>query len=706
MMNKKIAIIGCGAAVKKYYVPAIKRHPYLIDHLVLVDKDRSLAEELRNELGGGEVHEDYRSVIDQVQGAVIAVNHFAHYQIAMDFLNAGINVLCEKPISEFPFQARQMVEAAEAHHVKLCVNNTRRMYPSFIEVKNLIRTGRIGRLKSIEYVEGNKFSWQSATGFYVDPKVSSKGVLLDIGAHAIDTICWWIGGRPELTRYEDDSFGGPESVSRIIASWRGCKIYVILNRLCDLDNTYRIIGEEGVIEGKITECERFSIRIGEHEKLNNKVLKSSKKYPNFLAPIFDNFIQILNGGITPLIPGSDVIDSLDLIQECYDTRRRTELSFYNDIIVPGSVKTYNHMNREGKLLITGAAGFIGCRITEMIHLTGLREVRASVRQWSSAARLGRFPVDIVMMDILDREQIDKALDGVTEIIHCAYGNEEVTVEGTKNLLDTAMKHGVRRFVHLSTTEVYGMAQGIVDENSPIEYTGNNYNRIKIDAEKACWNYSMKNLPITIIRPSIVYGPFSRNWIMKYASMFIDSQGGIYENYGDGKCNLVYVDDLVWAILTALNNDNAVGEAFNVTGPEVMTWNEYFSLFNDMMGLPPLKIIRSDQARFKALIMEPARKLGRYVKEHLLGPVKLVAGYIELADKLMRNVERVVTATPSHEELKMFNRDVFYSSEKIKNRLGFEPSTSPSKGLETTVEWLIQQGMIHEGIDFRQGKNML
>ena len=74
------------------------------------------------------------------------------------------------------------------------------MFPSFIEAKKLIDQGYIGRLKSIDYFEGATFGWQSLTGFYVNPSITSKGIMMDLGPHVIDTICWLIGQKPKFDR--------------------------------------------------------------------------------------------------------------------------------------------------------------------------------------------------------------------------------------------------------------------------------------------------------------------------------------------------------------------------------------------------------------------------------------------------------------------------------------------------------------------------
>jgi len=681
----KIGIIGCGAAAKRYYVSAFKRYPHLVKNLHLVDKNTRQAEELARELGGGEIFNDHGDVVEKVDGAIVAVPHFLHYQIAIDFLNAGVSVLCEKPLAESAQEVREMNEAAARNNATLCVNNTRRMFPSFQMVRDIIAEGQIGQLKTIKYYEGNTFAWPSSTGFYVDPRVSSKGVLLDLGPHVLDTVCWWLGAKPELIEYKDDSFGGPESVARIKALANGCSIEIFLNRLVDLDNRFEIVGELGTIEGKIFDWHNISVIFNSGETQQKKSKKMFKTYPEFIRPVIDNFIGVIAGTEKPLVSGNDVEASIQFIEGCYANRSRFQLPWYkNWVESPGT-------GTEGATLITGATGFIGGRIVEALHLSKRRKVRAAVRQWSTAARLGRFPVDIVKMDLMNKEEIADALDGVTEIVHCAKGTEDVTVQGTRNLLEIALKKGIKRFVHLSTSEVYGNVTGEVHEDSPFQYTGNAYNKMKIDAEKECWHFEEQGVPLVILRPSIVYGPFSKNWTIHFANLFLEGKWGIYEKYGDGICNLIHIDDLVRAVFLALDHKDALGHAFNVVGPEVITWNQYFTNFNAALGLPPLKIINTTQANLQTTLMEPVRFLGRIVKTHFLGPVKKVAETFPFAKRMLKITEFALKTTPSPDELKLFSKDILFSTTKAKDLLQFQPSISVDEGLKITVKWLEHQG---------------
>jgi nucleoside-diphosphate-sugar epimerase len=146
------------------------------------------------------------------------------------------------------------------------------------------------------------------------------------------------------------------------------------------------------------------------------------------------------------------------------------------------------VNHKETILVTGASGFIGGWLAEMLYLSGAVGVRAGIRNWSRAARLARFPIDFVLCDVMDRTQIAAAMNGVTCVIHCAKGSKEITIEGTRNMLDSALRSGVKRFVHLSTAEIYGDPAGEIDETFPYIYTGNTYGDSKIEAEKICWDY--------------------------------------------------------------------------------------------------------------------------------------------------------------------------------------------------------------------------
>src|ERR1043166_1490422 len=245
------------------------------------------------------------------------------------------------------------------------------------------------------------------------------------------------------------------------------------------------------------------------------------------------------------------------------------------------------LSSDRPILVTGAGGFVGGRVVEMLQgLLGI-PVRASVRRWTSAARIGRLPAEIVLCDIADADQVRRAMDGVRGVVHCAYGDPAVFVEGTRTVLQAALEAGVDRVVHLSTMEVYGDVEGVGLEAAPLRKTGWSYRDSKVDAELACRSYMDRGLPVSILRPTIVYGPFSRDWTARFAERLV--AGGTFPGREDcqGTCNLVYIDDLVAAIVLALDRKEAAGAAFNVNGEERLTWGQYLNDLSRAIGPPPV-----------------------------------------------------------------------------------------------------------------------
>lgn len=353
------------------------------------------------------------------------------------------------------------------------------------------------------------------------------------------------------------------------------------------------------------------------------------------------------------------------------------------------------MSRSSKILITGASGFIGGWLVETIYLSGRAGVRAGIHRWMSAARLARFPLDIVLCDVLSSTEISDALSNVTHVVHCAYGSDETTIEGTRNMLNAASEKGVERFVHISTTDVYGRQDGIISEETPFESTGQAYSAAKIKAEELCWEKSQQGLPVTVIRPPIVYGPFGRTWTIDLAAMLRSGGWSLLEGTGEGICNLIYVRDLAEGILLALEHPAAVGEAFNLRGPDLVTWNEYWRNFNAALGLPPLEMQNTAQAALRAMMMEPIRTVGKFALARFEGILRYVTRRSRRTKRLLTNVEKAIKSTPRPYQLGLFDRKADYTPEKAIGLLGFQPNYGLEEGLNLTVRWLSHVGLADE-----------
>ena len=346
-----------------------------------------------------------------------------------------------------------------------------------------------------------------------------------------------------------------------------------------------------------------------------------------------------------------------------------------------------------RVLITGAAGFIGGRVTEIFHESGFAKVRAGVRQLPATPRIDRLGVEIVRCDMMDPSQLSEALEGTDAVVHCARGLGPVTAQGTRNLLGAALHAGVGRFVHLSTIDVYGDATGEVDEETPVRRVGSEYGDSKIEAEEACWSYLQRGLAVSVLRPTIVYGPFSAGWTVEFAERLQVRPWPFPPEVCGGTCNLLYVDDLVAAIRLALTESSAVGEAFNVNGPERPTWHEYFSALNEAMGLPPIEASPPASSRMTAWAIKPVRRVARFGLRHFGGQIMALAERSGWVGRAMRAAEARIRKAPTTGEFELYGRSVSFPIEKATRSLGYVPSVNMERGIESSVRWLLRSGYI-------------
>jgi nucleoside-diphosphate-sugar epimerase len=320
---------------------------------------------------------------------------------------------------------------------------------------------------------------------------------------------------------------------------------------------------------------------------------------------------------------------------------------------------------------------------------------AGVRRWATAARVARFPVELVRCDIRDAAQVARALAGVTHLVHCAVtGDDRATiVEGTRVLMQGALERGVRKVVHLSTVDVYGRARGEVDEARPFGVTGRVYGDSKIEAEQVVQGLAARGLPVTILRPTLVHGPFGAIFTLAYAQRLQARPWLVPEAAAQGTCNLVYVDDLVGAIVAALETRTAPGEAFNINGPERPTWNQYFQALNGALGLPPLVYAPAATARVASRVMEPVRYGAKMLLRRLKPQIMAVYQRSDLARRCMKAAEARVRNTPNANELEALARRVSFSCEKAERLLGYRPRFPLDVALPLTASWLRANGLV-------------
>lgn len=324
-------MIGCGAIASMTHVPALAKRPDVRNRLVLVDQDLERARALARAFGIATVVADYRDVLPNVDGVVIALPHHLHFRVALECLRAGVHVLCEKPLAATAVEATELAAAAEDVGVTLAVNHIRRLFPPSQAVRDLLQQGAIGAVRFLGYYDGAKYDWPTASGFAFGLRGAGKGVLFDIGAHVLDLVCWWLGRPPRVTEYVDDSFGGSEAVAKVAFTDGPARGEVHLSWLAKLENGFRIDGDAGAIVGSIYDWESLQL-VSPSGQRRSLPLRARIRTPGDVgALVIENFLDVIEHGRPPLVSGRDVAPSIALIEECYARRRRFAMPWHDNL---------------------------------------------------------------------------------------------------------------------------------------------------------------------------------------------------------------------------------------------------------------------------------------------------------------------------------------------------------------------------------------
>ncbi|MCA9152089.1 MAG: NAD-dependent epimerase/dehydratase family protein [Planctomycetales bacterium] len=346
-----------------------------------------------------------------------------------------------------------------------------------------------------------------------------------------------------------------------------------------------------------------------------------------------------------------------------------------------------------RVFVTGAGGFLGGWVVESFSLAGV-PVRAGIRNWNTAVRLARRNSDVVRCDILSPDDVTSAIEGCDAIVHCAVGNEEVCVEGTKNVLEAARRARVRRVVHLSSVAVYGKVPGTLAETAPRQARGNPYAHYKIRAEEVCEQYVQQGQPVVILRPSIIYGPFSDTWTVSFAARLMSGSWGTLGSHGEGTCNLVYVTDVVQAIYRALVTPGIEGRTYNVNGAELPTWNEFFSRYYAALGCGELGPKSVTPMLLKAKLLSPVRNVARFALNRFGSKISRLHARSSLAARYMNSTESSLKLTPTPEQLKLYRVRAEYVIDQARQDLGYTPLVGVDEGLRQSVAWLKAYGVVY------------
>jgi dihydroflavonol-4-reductase len=334
-----------------------------------------------------------------------------------------------------------------------------------------------------------------------------------------------------------------------------------------------------------------------------------------------------------------------------------------------------------KIVLTGATGFVGGAVARRLAAEG-HEVHALVLPSSDRSRLDGCPVTFHTGDITDPASLDGLFYRAEWVIHAAgmLGRagvsqetyDRVNAEGARHVF-AAVGHARAagetsvdlRMLHVSSAGVLGPIRddapgATFDETSPLA-PSNAYERSKALGETYAREAIDVGLPLVIARPEFIYGPGD----VHVLGLFRAIRRGIYFTIGDGEntCHPTYVDDMVDGLLACLRKGD-IGEIYHIAGPRPLPFRELTTTIAEALGVRPprLRLPRSLAYAGAAGLEAMGQVTGRAAPLSRTG----VAFFSE-------------------------NRRSTYA--KAERELGFTPRVDLHDGVEWTVAWYREQGLL-------------
>lgn len=370
------------------------------------------------------------------------------------------------------------------------------------------------------------------------------------------------------------------------------------------------------------------------------------------------------------------------------------------------------------IFVTGATGFIGGRICERLVQAGAKDVRALVHTVQHASRIARLPIKLLAGSLLDSRSVRNATGDAKIVIHCGIAPARGILSTTANTLKAASEAGVERFIHMSTAAVHGLtpAPGSETEEASLPRTGDDYCDNKGHAERIVQRFFRRGLPTVILRPSIVYGPYSA-WSTRLVRELHTGKITLIDR-GEGACNISYVDNLVDAAFLAIEKDAALGETFYITDGERITWGDFIRAHIEMLDSKPVVAEISKQQALAHYRKQPGIVRGSIQQAWQLlrsREFRLLLRRIPIFERFGAMMWRWMQSQPEDRRERIRARfgvpestessnngacsmpdevtvatqtgTVFFSINKAERILGYRPHVPFSRGIELVEQWL-------------------
>jgi len=597
----RVAIVGAGY-VSKHHIAALRTLEF-VDIVGIADLDRDAARAVADQFRIPYFCTDIADLAAKNPTAVYVLTPPAtHCKLALQALEMGCHVFVEKPLAETVAQCDAMLELAREKGLLLSVNHSDRLDPVVLKALDTVRRGVCGDLVAVDFYRGSEYA-----SYAGGPRsgVFAKGSypFQDIGVHGLYLLEAFLGPVENLSvRWRsvarDPNFLFDDwhvqarcerGLGRLHLSWvsrpmqnrlliQGTQGSIDVDRFLQTVTVNRSLPGPKFV-GMVVNALAGSVRrvFAVSWSVLRFALRRLPPSPGIYAGAID-FANAVAKGIEAAVPAEEGRRMVALMEPICNDADTEAMRIFADRLAPLD---------SADVLVTGAGGFLGGALLRRLVDQGL-VVRVLLRR--PLGWIEELPrIQVVIGDLGDPACVDHAVAGVSTVYHVGAamrGGAESFRAGTtvavSNVIESCLRHRTGRVVYVSSLGVVqheGRDPGLkITEDVPYEQHPDRrgfYTQSKLDAERAILNaIESRDLPAVVIRPGQIFGPGAEH----VAPNGVIGIGGRWILVGNGSATLplVFVDDVVDALILAGTRNDVTGKVFNIVDNAVISQQDYLA----------------------------------------------------------------------------------------------------------------------------------
>jgi len=597
----RVGLVGAGY-VSQYHIRALRSLPF-VQIVGIADLDLGRAQEAAkpHNLPAVKTLEELGRFGPEV--IHVLTPPASHCALTLEALDMGCHVLVEKPMASNVEECDRMIQKAQQVGRVVSVNHSAKFDPVIEEVLRKIRAGALGRILTVDYFRSSDYPPYAGGPLPIHYRQGGYP-FRDLGVHGLYLIEAFLGTiRNVETSYRSTGL----HPNLLFDEWRSTvhceggtgQVQLSWNAR-PMQNTLLIQGTNGAIEIDLF-FERYTLRRNlPGPKAASLIVNAFAGALGTMWNVSWNTVRFATGG---LLPSPDIHHSVRQFHLAIaggaeppvtPLEGRRMVAWVEDAAGQADAARIERLQltqppKPASILVTGGTGLLGKALVKRLVQSG-QSVRLLVRRPPSGWVAEDPQIGLVYGDLGDPDAVERAVAGVDLVYHVGAtmngGWDEYaggTVVGTRNIVSSCLRHGVRKLVYVSSQAVLDYASlgrdALITESFPLEpypEKRGHYARAKLEAERIVLDAAREEgLPAVVLRPAQIFGPGAEH-VPPYGTISLGNRW-VVMGRGNALVPLVYVEDVVDSMICAAERDGTVGSIFQIVDDDYLTQREFLRL---------------------------------------------------------------------------------------------------------------------------------